>query len=430
MNGSHFLKAWMFLVLVFGGLSIQIASSSDLKRGDNPPLLQATTLLQAPPGASMDAKSLHGKVVVLEFGATWCGPCVAAFPHLNDLADKFKDQPVQFIAITAEDKDTVTKFLAKRPIHAWIALDTNNAMNKAYNITGIPHTVILGKNGRIAAITYPMWLTEEDLHDLLMGKKIKLAEGGSLKVPAGKFVPAYIELEKQWLTNNFTTIATADENSLGQEVGDLTIASRPPGITDAMIVGFRGSVVKTLMSFNTTQFNEYLEVVASMGSTYSFDTNILKALGERIAGDYGKAPDTPEEITESWWKTNTWNGKWASQDFRGICWRKSFLRVTDIETENELDGGVFVKSLMESVPNCGVQSQSCHWKYSPSPEEVLLQDHRLWVADAYLLFEFEYQEETTAAPIVLRYYWAPSLQKWLPLWIAWCYQGIIPHPIF
>jgi uncharacterized protein (TIGR03435 family) len=178
MNGSHFPKAELFLVVVFLGLSIQMASSSELKRGDNPPLLQAATLLQAPPGASVDAKSLHGKVVVLEFWATWCGPCVAAIPHLNELADKFKDQPVQFIAITAEDEATIKPFLTKRPIHAWIALDTDRAMNSAYAIRSIPHTVVLGKDGKIAAITHPTMLTEKHIHDLLAGKKIDLPEPG------------------------------------------------------------------------------------------------------------------------------------------------------------------------------------------------------------------------------------------------------------
>ncbi len=124
----------------------------------------------------MDAESLHGKVVVLEFWATWCGPCVAAIRHLNELAEKFKDQPVQFVALTAEDEATIKPFLTKRPIKAWVALDTNKAMNKAYGVVGIPHTVVLGKDGVIAAITHPTELTEQHLSDLLAGQRIFLPE--------------------------------------------------------------------------------------------------------------------------------------------------------------------------------------------------------------------------------------------------------------
>ena len=129
--------------------------------GDAPPLLQAAALLQAPPGAKLDAASLKGKVVILEFWATWCGPCVMAIPHLNELAEKFKGQPVQFVAITDENEATVKAFLAKKPIDAWVALDTDKAMNKAYGIDAIPHTVVLGKDGLIAAITYPTTVTEQ-----------------------------------------------------------------------------------------------------------------------------------------------------------------------------------------------------------------------------------------------------------------------------
>jgi uncharacterized protein (TIGR03435 family) len=173
------VKIWLLLASLFAGLSLNAAENGGPKVGDKPPLLQATDLLQAPPGAKMNAKSLHGKVVILEFWATWCGPCVAAIPHLNELAEQFKNKPVQFVAITEEDKATVKKFLARRPIKAWIALDANKAMNKAYGIEAIPHTVVLGKEGRIAAIIYPAMLTTKVIDDLLAGKKI------SLPVPSG-----------------------------------------------------------------------------------------------------------------------------------------------------------------------------------------------------------------------------------------------------
>ncbi len=157
------LIPWLWTQAVFGAGPMV---------GQEPPLLTATGLLQAPPGASVDAASLRGKVVVLEFWATTCGPCVSSFPHLNKLADAFKDKPVQFISITEEDEATVTKFLRKRPLHTWVALDGREEMFKAYGIHSIPHTIIIGTNGIIAAITYPISLTAEHIDDLLAGKKI------------------------------------------------------------------------------------------------------------------------------------------------------------------------------------------------------------------------------------------------------------------
>lgn len=142
--------------------------------GDRPPLLQANVLLQAPAAAKLSAESLRGKVVVLEFWSTYCAPCVMALPHLNALADKFKDQPVQFVSITDEDEAKVKPFLARKPTSGWVALDTDRAMARAYGVEAIPLTVVLGKDGTIAAITYPTHLQEQHISDLLAGKKVSL----------------------------------------------------------------------------------------------------------------------------------------------------------------------------------------------------------------------------------------------------------------
>ncbi len=166
------------MALFFGlllSLPLLAAGGNGPRIGDQPPLLEASALLQAPPGAKLDAASLRGKVVVLEFWATWCGPCIASIPHLNRLAEKFRDQPVQFVAITAEDESKIRPFLAKRAINAWVALDTNKAMNRAYGVTALPHTVVLGRDGAIAAITHPDELTENQIRDLLAGRKISFA---------------------------------------------------------------------------------------------------------------------------------------------------------------------------------------------------------------------------------------------------------------
>ncbi len=146
------------------------------KPGQEPPPLGFEAILQAPGGAEPSWKALKGKVVVLEFWATWCGPCIAAIPHLNELADKFKDEPIQFIAITDQDEKVLGPFLKKKPMHAWIGLDTDRSMFKDYGIRGIPHTVVVDAKGMIAAITHPTYLTEEQLRDVLAGKTIASAQ--------------------------------------------------------------------------------------------------------------------------------------------------------------------------------------------------------------------------------------------------------------
>jgi len=153
-----------------------ILAAGEPKPGEAPPPLKLESFLQGPSSTQPSWQTLKGKVVVLEFWATWCGPCVAAIPHLNELADKLKDEPIQFIAITAEDEKVVRPFLRRKPIHAWIGLDGNKSMLDDYGVTGIPHTVIVDQKGVIAAITHPTYVTETLLRDVLAGKKVTLAQ--------------------------------------------------------------------------------------------------------------------------------------------------------------------------------------------------------------------------------------------------------------
>ena len=176
---SNQVMKQIFLPLVVSAWGLSVLAQNEKagpKIGDAPPAFGLEKALQAPDGKKVEWAALKGKVVVLEFWATWCGPCVAAIPHLNELADKFKDQPVQFIAVTDEDEKVIVPFLKRKPIHAWIGLDTDKSMLKAYGISGIPHTVIVDKKGKIAAITHPTSVTEETLKQALAGRKLSLAQ--------------------------------------------------------------------------------------------------------------------------------------------------------------------------------------------------------------------------------------------------------------
>ena len=156
--------------------------------GTDAPLIDLQGILQAPQGTSATLPSLRGKVVVLEFWATWCSNCVKAVPHFNALVHSLKGQPVVFIAVTDEDEAHVAPFLAKTPIEGWIGLNTTGSMIRSYGIhTGNeetdaerPLTVVIRPDGKIDSrlrpfpgIPFP--LTAESLLNLAHGKPSGLA---------------------------------------------------------------------------------------------------------------------------------------------------------------------------------------------------------------------------------------------------------------
>ena len=142
--------------------------SPGLKVGDPAPKLELETVLSR--SGALNWPALRGQVVVLEFWATWCAPCVAQIPHLNALVKKFENRPLQIVSITDEDKEQVIEFLAKRPIAGKVALNPSRSMFRAYGVHGIPHTVLVDQNGTVAAVTYPEQMTAAVLEDMLAGK--------------------------------------------------------------------------------------------------------------------------------------------------------------------------------------------------------------------------------------------------------------------
>ena len=140
-----------------------------------PPALHVTQWLQAPEGFTGQWSTLRGKVVVLEFWATWCSPCVAAIPHLNQLAREFRNRGVFFLAVTDVDEDRLKPFLAKHPMDAIIGVDTERTNWKSFAVPSIPHTLLIGKDGRLIGATFPDNITAAVLSEALAGKRPALA---------------------------------------------------------------------------------------------------------------------------------------------------------------------------------------------------------------------------------------------------------------
>jgi uncharacterized protein (TIGR03435 family) len=150
------------------------AQTKQLAIGDTPPPLYLEKLLQAPPDAKVDWDTLKGKVIVLDFWATWCKPCVEAIPHLNQLAKDLADQPVVFISVTDDAVDRAQAFLKTTPMKSWIGIDTNRQNWARFSVPSISHTIIIGPDTKVKAITLPENVSAQAVRDVLAGKAIAL----------------------------------------------------------------------------------------------------------------------------------------------------------------------------------------------------------------------------------------------------------------
>jgi uncharacterized protein (TIGR03435 family) len=137
--------------------------------GQPAPALHLAQVIGGPSGGQLNWGALRGRVVVVEFWATWCPPCVGSIPHLNDLERQFTGQPVEFLSISYEDPEVVKKFLASHPIRGWVGVDEKRETLDDFGVRFLPLTVIVDRQGRIAALTQPMALKEAALREFLAG---------------------------------------------------------------------------------------------------------------------------------------------------------------------------------------------------------------------------------------------------------------------
>jgi peroxiredoxin len=109
--------------------------------------------LAARDGGQVTLAELEGQVVMVNFWATWCGPCRQEMPHLEALYQRYKDLGFTLLGVNVEeDSSGADKFLAETPVTFPILFDPKSEVSKKYDVIAMPSTVLIDRTGNMRFI--------------------------------------------------------------------------------------------------------------------------------------------------------------------------------------------------------------------------------------------------------------------------------------
>ena len=145
-----------------------------LKKSEDPEVIQLTEMIESANriaslvgnemefeaillnGEQINLKDLQGKVVLVDFWATWCGPCLAEIPNMKKMYEKYHDKGFEIIAYSVDDEIADIEEFEKEQPHAWLVASSVKSVEKGlkdycefYGITGIPRMFLIGKDGKV-----------------------------------------------------------------------------------------------------------------------------------------------------------------------------------------------------------------------------------------------------------------------------------------
>jgi thiol-disulfide isomerase/thioredoxin len=131
MKKSLFLKA----ILMAWALAVSPIASSDL-----------------PSDERLDLSDYRGKVVVVDFWASWCVPCRRSFPWLNTMNEKYAHDGLVIVGVNLDqDSESAAAFLQEYPARFRISYDASGTLAREFNVQAMPSSFVIGRDGEIAA---------------------------------------------------------------------------------------------------------------------------------------------------------------------------------------------------------------------------------------------------------------------------------------
>ncbi|MEP6612798.1 MAG: TlpA disulfide reductase family protein [Mucilaginibacter sp.] len=127
-------------------------------------------------GKQVSKDFYKGKILVVDFWATWCAPCIANFPHFNKLADTYQGKGVIFSIITDEPLKTAQRFFdrTKKQVHALNLIDTSKATMNTFKVDFIPYSVVIDKKNMVKWAGPGQDLTDEILTKIINNQPLTI----------------------------------------------------------------------------------------------------------------------------------------------------------------------------------------------------------------------------------------------------------------
>lgn len=148
------------------------AKASDILAANDAEIAKADFSLKDIHNKTVTLSGLRGKIVMVNFWATWCPPCRTEMPVLDAIDTRFGSQGLVVLGITAEDEFKVGSFLGPSNYHPTVLLDPGGKVHKEFHIQGIPRTFIFDRDGKLIGETidqgtwkqFMVILSKTDLH--------------------------------------------------------------------------------------------------------------------------------------------------------------------------------------------------------------------------------------------------------------------------
>jgi len=281
-------KSRVLRTLVIAAALLCVPSSiAALKVGDAAPKLQVGRWLQGAP-----VKDFEGdKVYIVEFWATWCAPCKASIPHVNDLHERFAGKGLVVIGqnVLEQDDSLVAPFVQAMAGKMTYRVATDDksdggrgrmAQNwlAAAEQNGIPCAFIINKQGRIVSIGHPMSIKEEELESLLAEPSTAPSAPASVKPNDTATAPS---AKAQALASR----AAAEIRAGEWDKAEASVAE----LQDALAEKFRdiGGLLNLDLLLARKQSDDALQLAKLLGEDFKGNPGVLNAVASRLAQQAG-----------------------------------------------------------------------------------------------------------------------------------------------